>query len=147
MKRIPALLLCSALSWSGAAYAQSGVIGTACADDIERSCSGISHIGGAVQLCLGEHISEVSTQCRTAMEAAGPANGRFGWGGKFNRPHYMGLRQIVATVQALGYTDIRDIDFEGGHYEVEATNSEGVKMELYVDSVTGKILRESREDD
>ena len=146
MKRIPTLLLCSTFALSGQAYAQSGIVGTACKDDIERYCPKMSHIGGAVRLCLGEHTSHVSAKCRTAMETAGPGRGRFGWGGQYNRPNYMGLRQIVATVQALGYTDIREIEFEGGHYEVEATNSEGVRMELYVDAVTGKILRASRED-
>ena len=130
----------------GAAFAQGGVIATQCAEDIERYCPDMSHMGGAIQLCLGEHMEQVTATCRNAIESTERANRRFGWGGAGRRPTYMGLRQIVATVQNLGYTGIREIDFEGGHYEIEAMDSTGREVEILVDAVTGKVLRSKVDD-
>jgi hypothetical protein len=147
MRHVSPLLLCTTMAMTGASAAQTGVIGTACGEDIERYCSEMSHIRGAVNLCLGQHMTQVSAECRTAMESAGPGNGRFGWGGPANRPAFMGLRQMLSAVEALGYSDLSEIEFEGGHYEIEATNSDGVRMELYIDAVTGNVISATREDD
>ena len=143
----PILLAAALLVLPATVFAQSGMIGRSCQDDIELYCPNISHVGGAVRLCLGEHLSQVSTDCRAALEAAGPGNMRHGWGGQTQRPNYMGIRQILMAVESRGYTDITEIEFEGGHYEVEATSPNGNRVELYVDAVTGKILRSQREDD
>lgn len=147
MNRIGLTLCAAALAFAGTAGAQTGVVGTACKDDIQRYCPDISHIGGAVHLCLGEHLSQVSAACRAAMESAGAGNGRFGRGGQFQHPHYMGIRQVVATVAALGFTGMREIEFEGGHDELQASSPEGVAVVLYVDAVTWKILRSSTVND
>ena len=132
--------------FAGTAGAQTGALGATCADDIERYCPDLAHIGGAVHVCLAEHLAQVSLECRTALENMGSGNRRMGWGGAWPRPYYMGLRQIVATIQALGYTNIREIEFEGGHDEIEATNSDGDQVEIYVDAVTGKVLNSKRDD-
>ena len=58
----------------------------------------------------------------------------------------MGLRQIAAALSGLGYTNLRDIAFEGGHYEVEATDPDGHNVKIYVNVVIGKVLRSKRED-
>ena len=131
---------------AGTAGAQTGAVDATRADDIERYCPNLSHIGGAVHLCLTEHLAQVSLECRTALESTGPGNRRMGWGGASPRPEYMGLRQIVATIEAFGYTNIREIEFEGGHYEIEATNNNGAQVEIYIDAVTGKVLNSKRDD-
>lgn len=146
MTKTSLLILATSLSFLSPAYAQTGPVGAACQDDIARYCAEIDHIGGAVRLCLDEHISQVSLECQNAMETAGPNNQRLGRGGS-GWPGVMGLRQIVGTVEALGYTDISEIELEGGHYEIEATDPQGAAVELYVDSVTGKVLRVKPDDD
>ena len=85
--------------------------------DIEKYCADIAHIGGAARLCLDENIAHMSVKCR-------------------KRP----------TLEHLGYTKIREIEFERGQYEIEATSPEGVKFEIYIDAVTGKVLRVKRDD-
>lgn len=147
MRNLPALLFCSTFAVTSAATAQTGMIMSQCRDDVERLCTEVTHIGGAVRLCLGQNRADVSAGCRAAMDAAGPGNGRFGWGGPANRPDFMGLRQILTSVEAAGYTDVREIEYEGGHYAVEATNADGVRMELYVDAVTGDIISVARDDE
>lgn len=57
------------------------------------------------------------------------------------------LKEVYDRVEAAGYTDIREIDREKGRYEVKATNAEGRAVKLYVDSVSGKIIKEKVRDD
>ena len=146
MKNTRLLMLAASVSFFSPAYAQMGPVGAACQDDIARYCPEINHIGGAVRLCLDEHISQVSLECRQALETAAPGSPRYGRGGS-GWHNVMGLRQIVTTVEALGYTGISEIEFEGGHYEIEAKDPQGKAVELYVDSVTGKVLRVKPDDD
>lgn len=146
MRKTYLLMLAASFSLAGPAFAQTGPVATACQDDIARYCPEIDHIGGAVRLCLDEHISNVSLDCREALETTGPRNRRLDRDGR-GRQGVMGLRQIVGTVEALGYTDVTEIDLEGGHYEIEATGPEGAAVELYVDAVTGKVLRVKPDDD
>lgn len=128
------------------AHAQQGPVATQCSSDIARHCDGLSHVRGAVRLCLEENVSQVSPECLTALEAAGPRSGRQMQSGLSQRQGNMGPRQILDSLTDLGYTNLRQIEREGGQYEVEATDAEGQNVEIYIDAETGEVLRLERED-
>jgi len=50
--------------------------------------------------------------------------------------------EIVRTVEAAGYTNVNDLEFDDGRWEFEATSAAGARVELQVDGATGKILHE-----
>jgi ABC-type sugar transport system substrate-binding protein len=50
--------------------------------------------------------------------------------------------QIVQKLESMGYTAIEEIEKDDGVWEVEATNASGTRVELDVDPVDGRILRE-----
>jgi hypothetical protein len=47
---------------------------------------------------------------------------------------------VMQRVEQAGYTDIRDVEFDDGFWEVEATSADGSKVELYVDPRSGEVL-------
>ena len=55
-------------------------------------------------------------------------------------------KQIIAKLEAAGYTRIHDVEKDDGIWEVEATNSAGQRVELDVDPVSGNVLREEPDD-
>jgi len=50
--------------------------------------------------------------------------------------------EIVRTVESAGYTNIHDMEFDDGRWEIEATSPAGVNVDLQVDPANGKILHE-----
>ncbi len=57
--------------------------------------------------------------------------------------HFFQVRQAL---QVAGYTRIRDIDYDDGFWEAEATNAASQPVELRIESTTGKVLREKLDD-
>lgn len=53
--------------------------------------------------------------------------------------------QIVERLTAAGYRNIRNLKFDDGYWEADATNAAGVRVELLIDPVTGEVLREERD--
>ncbi|MDX1431377.1 MAG: PepSY domain-containing protein [Gammaproteobacteria bacterium] len=54
---------------------------------------------------------------------------------------------IIARLQARGYHDFREVERDDdGRYEVKARDASGRRVELYVDSTSGDILRTERDD-
>jgi uncharacterized membrane protein YkoI len=51
----------------------------------------------------------------------------------------MGIVEVATMLEAQGYT-VREIELERGRYEVEMINAEGMRVEAYLDPVTGKVL-------
>ena len=49
------------------------------------------------------------------------------------------LRDIYDRVEAAGYRDIREIEWDHGRYEVKASNAQGQRVKLYVNASTGAI--------
>jgi roadblock/LC7 domain-containing protein len=47
---------------------------------------------------------------------------------------------VIANLTAAGYTDIHDVEFEGGVWKVEAHDPTGADVELKVDPNNGKVL-------
>jgi hypothetical protein len=54
-----------------------GPVAAACAQEIEKYCSGIPHGRGAVRACLEENTRKLSEQCRAAL--GGTGGGRRTW--------------------------------------------------------------------
>lgn len=52
----------------------------------------------------------------------------------------IGKEAVIARLTAAGYTDIHDVEFEGGVWKVEANDRTGADVELKVDPDTGKVL-------
>ena len=51
----------------------------------------------------------------------------------------MNIRQIYDRVEGAGYTDIREIEWDDGRYEVRASNAQGQRVKLYVNATTGAV--------
>lgn len=49
------------------------------------------------------------------------------------------IRDIYDRVEAAGYRDIREIEWDDGRYEVKAHNADGERVKLHVDGNTGAL--------
>ncbi|SDM38990.1 Peptidase propeptide and YPEB domain-containing protein [Oryzisolibacter propanilivorax] len=49
------------------------------------------------------------------------------------------LRDIYDRMEAAGYRDIREIEWDHGRYEVKADNARGERLKLYVNATTGAV--------
>lgn len=52
----------------------------------------------------------------------------------------MSTADVMQRVEQSGYTNIRDVEFDDGFWEVEATGTDGRQVELYVDPRSGEVL-------
>ena len=52
----------------------------------------------------------------------------------------IGLRDVLAAVEAAGYRDVHDIDREGALWDADATGPDGQPMELRISGYDGRIL-------
>lgn len=104
-------------------------------------------VGTAFTLGIARaQTSQPASAPTTPAAAAGPAM----TGTPAPAAPRLNIRDIYDRVEAAGYVDIREIEFErdrsGGHYEVKARNARGERVKLYVDAATGTIERERRHD-
>ncbi len=53
--------------------------------------------------------------------------------------------EIRAALEAAGYTQIRDLEYDDGHWEAEARNAQGRRVELRIDPRTGAVLHEEND--
>jgi hypothetical protein len=60
-------------------------------------------------------------------------------------PGTLSPAEVVRKVEAAGYTNIHDLEYDDGRWELEATSPAGVPVDLDVDAATGKILNEERD--
>lgn len=51
--------------------------------------------------------------------------------------------QIRAQLQAQGFTDIRDVKFDDGMWQADATSADGKRVELRLDPRTGTVYPDS----
>ncbi|MBS0465821.1 MAG: PepSY domain-containing protein [Proteobacteria bacterium] len=49
------------------------------------------------------------------------------------------IRDIYDRVEAAGYRDMREIEWDHGRYEVKASNAQGQRVKLNVNAATGAI--------
>lgn len=54
----------------------------------------------------------------------------------------MSPAEIIRAVEGAGYTNIHDVEFDDGRWEMEATSPAGTPVDLEIDAATGKVLHE-----
>jgi len=52
----------------------------------------------------------------------------------------MTTAEVMQAVERAGYTDIRDVEFDDGLWEVEATGSDGRRVDLHIDPRNGEVI-------
>lgn len=52
---------------------------------------------------------------------------------------------VVEKVKAAGYTNVHDVEYDDGRWEVEATSPAGEAVDLKIDPDTGKIVHEEKD--
>ncbi|MFB9068849.1 PepSY domain-containing protein [Pseudofulvimonas gallinarii] len=52
----------------------------------------------------------------------------------------LGTTEILQRVEQAGFTDVRDLEFDDGLWEVKARDRDGRRVELLVDPATGEII-------
>jgi hypothetical protein len=50
--------------------------------------------------------------------------------------------EIVRSLESAGYKNVHDVEFDDGHYDVDAVSPAGVAVDLDVDPLTGKVTHE-----
>lgn len=50
--------------------------------------------------------------------------------------------RVIEHLQQAGYTNVHDVDWDDGAWEVDATNAAGRPVDLRIDPSTGTILHE-----
>ncbi|MBF5003542.1 PepSY domain-containing protein [Diaphorobacter caeni] len=82
-------------------------------------------IGGAASLAVAQgNAAPAAAPAATGATSAAPA---------------LNLRQIYDRIEAAGYRDIREIEWDDGRYEAKASNAQGQRMKLYVNATSGAI--------
>lgn len=56
-----------------------GIVGTYCKPDIQKYCSTVPHMAGAVPACLNRNKAKLSDTCRNALANTGPRNRGIGF--------------------------------------------------------------------
>jgi hypothetical protein len=55
------------------------------------------------------------------------------------------LARVRTALEAKGYSDVHDLEWEGDHFEVDARNAENRAVDLELDVETLEILHEHRD--
>jgi hypothetical protein len=66
-------------------------------------------------------------------------------GGSVPQDSWLSIGAIANKFTQMGYT-VRGVEADNGRYEVEAIDRNGMRVEAYVDPMTGEILRQSNDD-
>lgn len=56
----------------------------------------------------------------------------------------MTAAQVKATLEAQGYTNINDVEFDGGMWKADAKSADGNRVEVRLDAKTGKAFPADR---
>jgi len=59
----------------------------------------------------------------------------------------LSMEEIVSILRKQGLGEVYEVEREWGSYEVKIRDPQGTKLKLYVDSKTGEVLRQKRDDD
>jgi hypothetical protein len=61
------------------------------------------------------------------------------------RDQWLTIAQVVEKLTSQGY-EVREVEMDDGVYEVEATTSDGRRIDAYVHPVTAEVLKEEEDD-
>ena len=90
----------------------------------------IATVIAASAIGLGLAQAQTSPPAATASPAAASAPAQ-----------KLSIRDIAERLEAAGYRDIREIEWDDGHFEVKASNAQGQRVKLDVNATTGAIER------
>lgn len=62
-------------------------------------------------------------------------------------PAELTIQQVIGKLETAGYSAIGDVEKDDGHWEAEASNKSGQRVEVELDSRTGAIVREEPDND
>lgn len=85
-----------------------------------------------------------------AITASGFSSGAFASSSDrapVDRENWLTIPAIHDKVTAAGYSDINEIDRERDGYEVKARDEEGKRVKLYIDPLSGEVLKSLSKDD
>lgn len=85
--------------------------------------------GSALALGLAQAQSDTPAQPAAPAQATAPATPP------------LTIRDIYDRVEAAGYRDVREIEWDSGRYEVKARNAQGERVKLYVNAHSGVVER------
>ncbi|QNP48042.1 PepSY domain-containing protein [Diaphorobacter aerolatus] len=51
----------------------------------------------------------------------------------------LNIRQIYDRIEAAGYRDIVEIEWDDGRYEAKAHNAQGQRVKLYINATSGAV--------
>lgn len=85
---------------------------------------------GTTAQAQGTSATPAVTPAATPSAAAAPAS-----------TPALNIRQIYDRLDAAGYRDLREIEWDHGRYEVKARDAQGARVKLDVDGQTGAVLR------
>jgi uncharacterized membrane protein YkoI len=54
-------------------------------------------------------------------------------------PPQITIHQALSTAEKAGYTNIREIEYEHGKWEVKGLNAQGKKFKIEIDATTGAL--------
>jgi hypothetical protein len=74
-----------------------------------------------------------SLTATASVAAAAPAAGATG---------ALSPADVVSKVEAAGYENVHDLEFDDGRWEAEATSAQGTAVDLTIDAATGAVLEE-----
>jgi len=57
----------------------------------------------------------------------------------------MSPADVVRKVERAGYTNVHDLEYDDGRWELEAISPAGVNVDLAVDPTTGEIVHEEND--
>ena len=88
---------------------------------------------GTTAQAQGTSATPAVTPAATPSAAAAPAS-----------TPALNIRQIYDRLDAAGYRDLREIEWDDYHYEVKGRDAQGARVKLDVDGHTGAVLRSRR---
>lgn len=88
-------------------------------------------------------LHPVTLQVLNGVSPSGHRHGQTGGGHEAGRG--MSAARVVQQLQAAGYRNIHDVEFDEGRWEAEAINPAGQHVELHLNAVTGAIEREKQD--
>lgn len=84
----------------------------------------------------------LSTAALAAVTLTAPARAQApsGAAAVATAPAPLPLSQVLARLEAAGYTDVQEIERKRRHVEVKATDAQGRRVELRLDPATAQVL-------
>ena len=102
-------------------------------DKVERKTAGLSLFlvaiaaGTAVTWGIAQAQAPATPATQAPAAATAPAAAQ------------LTVRDVYDRMEAAGYRDIREIEWDHGRYEVKASNAQGERVKLYVNATTGAV--------